>query len=443
MTALLVGVMALAALALPGATAAPADSVVSTQYDPEAHHSLHTPLDKSLVYWNFGGSTVLTKHLIRLTPSTQDRRGWLWNEYPLESTNWEVEFKLEVFSKPHFGGDGFAFWVLAGEQDPSFTQSPDALSGPLFGMKQDFKGFGVVVDVYDNDNRRNNPSVFVLSNPAPKDGAGSRIPVYNHDNDYEDDMVKTLPSADDLGGIAPGTGAFKCVADIRNTGKVSRMLVKFLHRVLHVYIDNSEGAGYKFCLAVKLNDDFKDHHLAFTAATGQVADNHDIMEITTRYLKSSDRDFDDASLAAINDSGSHHSSWFTLYWLVQTALQGAVLGIVAWQLHTYHTLQAQRIDLVQVCARLNPLVLPHYGLHALLTVFMLLGGCWWSFLLHAPLVGWRAYEFAKKGFLFSPANLGPAKGHAANVRSVYIKLGGPAALYIVCELYFLKQLFVG
>lgn len=214
----------------------------------------------------------MTKNIIRLTPSTQDRRGWLWNEYPLESTNWEAEFKLEVFSKPHFGGDGFGFWVLAGELDPSFTQGPDALSGPLFGLKNDFKGFGVVVDVYDNDNRRNNPSVFVLQN---KEG---KALVYNHDNDYEDDMVKTLPPGVD---VASG-GAYKCVADIRNTGKVSKVLIKFLHRIVHVYIDNNEGAGYKFCLAVQLDDDFKDHHLAFTAATGQVADNHDILEINTR-----------------------------------------------------------------------------------------------------------------------------------------------------------------
>jgi hypothetical protein len=420
----------------------------SKQYEPEAHHSLRAPLDKSLVYWNFGGSTVLTKHLIRLTPSTQDRRGWLWNEYPLESANWEVEVKLEVFSKPHFGGDGFGLWVLAGEQDPSFSQNPEALSGNLFGLKSDFKGFGVVVDVYDNDNRRNNPSVFVLSNSAAAIAArGTPAPNWNHDNDYEDNMVKTLPTSDDLGGLAPPTAAHKCVADIRNTGKVSRMLVKYLHRVLHVYIDNSEGAGWKFCLAVKLDDDFKDHHLAFTAATGQVADNHDIMEITTRYLKSSDLGFDDASLAAMSDRGhSHHSSWFTLYWLVQSGLQATVLGLAVWQLHTYHTLQSQRIDLVQICARLNPAVLPHYALHALLTIFLLLGGCWWNFLLHAPLVGWRAFEFAKKNFLFSPANIGPSKGHAVSLvgaKSVYVKLGVPSVIYALCELYYLKQLLVG
>ena len=92
-------------------------------------------------------------------------------------------------------------------------------------------------------------------------------------------MVKTLPF--DPLGINSGA-AYKCVADIRNTGKVSKILVKFLHRILHVYIDNNEGQGYKFCLAVQLDEDYKDHHMAFTAATGQVADNHDILEITTR-----------------------------------------------------------------------------------------------------------------------------------------------------------------
>jgi hypothetical protein len=46
----------------------------------EAHHSLHRPHDQSQVYWNFGGATVLTKKYIRITPSGQNRRGWLWND---------------------------------------------------------------------------------------------------------------------------------------------------------------------------------------------------------------------------------------------------------------------------------------------------------------------------------------------------------------------------
>ena len=40
-------------------------------------------------------------------------------------------------------------------------------------------GMGVCFDVYDNDGRRDNPSVFVLYNPSAENK-----PTYNHDNDY-------------------------------------------------------------------------------------------------------------------------------------------------------------------------------------------------------------------------------------------------------------------
>ena len=162
--------------------------------------------------------------------------------------------------------------------------------------------------------------------------------------------------------------------------------------------------------------------------------------VALSYLKQSDRDFDDSSLTAMTGGGSHHSSWYTLYWLVQSSLAGAVLGLAGFQLYTYHTLTLARIDLVHICSRLNPSVLPHYAAHLLLTLLLLLGGCYWCFLFHAPLLGWRMFEFAKKNFLFSPANLGPSKGHAANSNSIYFKLGGAAVLYTISLFYFLGQM---
>ena len=106
----------------------------STQYAIEQHHSLRPPIDKSQVYWSFGGSSVLTKYLLRLTPTTQDRRGWIWNEYPLESTAFEIEIRMEVQSKPHFGGDGLAIWLIKPpSDDPAFAQQVDAFNGGVFG----------------------------------------------------------------------------------------------------------------------------------------------------------------------------------------------------------------------------------------------------------------------------------------------------------------------
>ena len=414
-------------------------SPVSVEHPIEQHHSLHTPLDKTQVYWNYGGSTVLTNTLIRLTPSTLDRRGWLWNEYPIESPNWEVEWVMEVHSKPHFGGDGMCMWMLAGGQDPSFSQQSDALDGPVFGMKSGFDGMGVCVDVYDNDNKRNNPTVFVIEQQSR---GGLESKSWHHDTDYEEDMVNALPATTPHD---PSYAAHKCIADVRNTGKNVRMLVKLLHQVLHVYIDLSDSGQYKFCLAVQLTTKYRDYHLAFSSATGGVADNVDIKEVSTRYLKDTDREFNDEQLGRLK-SGMK-SGWGRrmsgFYWFIVNGASIAIIGIVGLQLWTYHSLLQQRIDLVAICQRINPFILPHYAGHAALTALLLLNGQWLAVLLNVPLLGWKVWEFVKKSWLFSPASVGPVKGHARGRVSVYYKLGGMLLFYAVMQLYYLYRFFAG
>ena len=416
-------------------------SPVSWNYPHEAHHSLHAPLDKTAVYWNYGGSTVLTNSLIRLTPATQDRRGWLWNEYPLESGNWEVEWVVEVQSKPHFGGDGMCLWALASLEDPStIARSSDALEGPVLGMKADFTGLAVCVDVYDNDNKRNNPTIFVLEQLR-----GSPTTAWHHDSDYEEDMLTDKPTALSLHGNDPAYSAHKCIADLRNTGRNSRILVKLLHDILHVYVDVSDNNQYKFCLAVHVKGKYKDHHLAFSAATGGVADNYDIKEITTRYLKEEDAEFDDAQLGRLKTGGGGGlgGRMTTLYWLLVNVLSAGLIGVVGLQLWTYHSLLMDRIDVVQLCQRINPFILPHYAGHALLCLLLLLSGSWLGLLLNAPALGWKGWEFVKKTWLFSPATVGPVKGHARGRVSVYWKLGGMLGFYALMQLYYIYRLFAG
>ena len=414
-----------------------ARSPVSVDHPIEQHHSLHTPLDKTQVYWNYGGSTVLTNSLIRLTPETLDRRGWLWNEYPVESANWEVEWAMEVHSKPHFGGDGMCMWMLAGVQDPSFSQRSDALDGPIFGMKSDFDGLGVCFDTYDNDNKRNNPAVFVLEQSAK-----SEQRQWHHDTDYEEDLVTTKP---EVAPHDPTYSAHKCIADYRNIGRNARVLVKLLNRVLHVYVDVDGNEQYKFCLAVQLSGSYKDYHLAFSAATGGVADSVDIKEVSTRYLTATDKEFDDERLGRLKSGAK--SGWGRrmglLYWFILNGGNLALVGVVGLQLWTYHSLLQQRIDLVAICQRINPFILPHYAGHALLTALLLLNGQWVAVLLNAPLLGWKVWEFAKKSWLFSPATVGPVKGHARGRVSVYWKLGGMLGFYAVMQLYYLYRFAAG
>lgn len=74
--------------------------------------------------------------------------------------------------------------------------------------------------------------------------------------------------------------------------------------------------------------------------------------------------------------------------------------------------------------------------HAACTILFLFTGNWWSFLFNLPLVCYRAYEFQKKIYLFSPATVAPLKGHASGKVSVIGKLGATIAFYSLMALYY-------
>ena len=156
----------------------------------EAHHSLQRPFDVSLPYWKYGGSTVATESLIRLTPNSQSRAGWLFNEFSLSSKDWELELHYAVRSSYHIGGDGMGIFVLSDSQHPRRNRGHNYLAGGIFGLKEDFDGFGVILDTYDNDGGRDNPSIYTLK--QSKDDRQT----WNGDNDYADNMVTTKTDKD-------------------------------------------------------------------------------------------------------------------------------------------------------------------------------------------------------------------------------------------------------
>lgn len=390
----------------------------------EIHHSLHRPLDQSQVYWNFGGSTVLSKNTIRITPAAQNRRGWLWNDYPIESNNWELEFHLEVYSKPHFGGDGFAMWLLDSSHDPTYHNDPTYLSGDIFGMRRDFKGLGLIFDIYDNDGRRDNPSVFLLYNPEGKETN------YNHDNDYKDDMYKIVPED------APSP--FTCTFNLRNLGHPVKVLLRYLQKVLHVYVDNEDGLGYKVCLAVKFDHTFKDYHVAFTALTGQVADAHDILEVNTRYLSEKSDNFSDEFMR-YSDDAARCSSIATLYWTVLSFVGIGLVGWVANQLSTFKQLEAEQINPVIVCERINSSIMPQYLTHAGVVAALIAGLQWLPLALNSPLVLWRLWHLYKNSHKLTPAALGGEKVHGTRGVSFTTRLYLTLFSHLACAVIYLYR----
>lgn len=306
-------------------------------------------------------------------------------------------------------------------------------------MKNDFKGIGLIFDVYDNDNRRNNPSVFVIEN----DGKSRQ---YDHDHDYENDIIKTMPEDHTLSGLTHGKyQSYKCVADFRNAHSNTKVLVKFLHKALHVYLDTESSSNYKFCLVVQFDRDFRDYHMAFTAATGQVADNHDVEFIETSYLADSDLEFDDSLLEhfASNASGSLVN---TVSDLLVFILSFALTGFAGWQLFGFKKMMAERLDEVRVCHTLNKHVSNHFMAHFAFCLLLLFNGMYLLLLLHVPLAGMRVYLLSKKKHIFTASAIsGQAHkdhplGAFAKIYSTSTRLISSLVLYGVTLLYILFML---
>eukprot|EP00475_Leptophrys_vorax_P029755 TRINITY_DN4394_c0_g1_i1.p1 TRINITY_DN4394_c0_g1~~TRINITY_DN4394_c0_g1_i1.p1 ORF type:complete len:469 (+),score=118.96 TRINITY_DN4394_c0_g1_i1:203-1408(+) len=394
----------------------------------EAHHSLHHPFDQSVVYWKYGGATVMTKSSIRLVPASQSRAGWLWNDYPLESEDWEVEVALKVQSKPHFGGDGFAFWVLSGEMDPSFHFEPDFLNGPMFGLKDDFKGFGVIFDTYDNDGKRDNPSVFVVQNEE------GRFGVHDHDNDFEQVMLKTVPTS----GMQ-----YKCFSSYRNTKNPYRVLIRYRKKILHVYVQdgswNTQPVDFKYCLSVQVNlpSSIGEKHIAFTALTGQVADKIDILEISTRYINEKDAFIDDAKLD--HASGSPRSTFATIFWLVILAIGAGLAYWTSRDISALGMLKNAQTNPVYLANELNRTVVRHMALHFVVCGMLLFTGSWLGLILNSPLLVYRIYQAATNTYELDPAVLagGGRSGKSKNPISFEVQLYITITIYVIACIYYL------
>jgi hypothetical protein len=112
-------------------------------------HSFSSPYGGSVPFWHQGGTTTLNDEYIHLTSTTASSTGSIWNSEPNLADDWEVEVGFKVSGARYLGGDGFAFW---------YTAKRDTM-GTTFGNDQTFVGLGILFDSYDNDNRRDNPTI--------------------------------------------------------------------------------------------------------------------------------------------------------------------------------------------------------------------------------------------------------------------------------------------
>ncbi|CAH1782750.1 unnamed protein product [Owenia fusiformis] len=225
-------------------------------------HTLVKPYQSggsAMPLWDFVGSTMVTSKFIRLTSDHQSKQGGLWNSVQCWIHNWE----LHVHFKVHGGGtslfgDGFAIW---------YTKERSQL-GNVFGSKDNFMGLGILLDTYSNHN-------------GP----------HNHGHPYISAMVGNGSMSYDHDADGTHTELAGCEAQFRNKPHETYVAIRYEDFTLTVSMDIDGKNAWKKCFEVKGVRLPTGYYFGASAATGQLADNHDIISMKLYQLQS---DFDES-----------------------------------------------------------------------------------------------------------------------------------------------------
>ncbi|KAF1809118.1 vesicular integral-membrane protein VIP36 precursor [Eremomyces bilateralis CBS 781.70] len=274
-------------------------------------HSLNAPyLDNEMQsrWFDFGADTVVrTDQYVRLTGELPSRSGWLWSRVPLTATNWQIVVEFKIHGTGTLYGDGMAMWLT----------KQRAQQGAVFGSMDKFDGLGIFFDTYKN----NRPgTVFPYVMAMMGDGQTS----YDKHNDGK---------ANELAGCS--------VRGIRNQNIPTKLRLTYLqdkHLVLDLqYKDEYEWTSCFTIPDVKIPGVA---YLGFSAETGELADNHDIISISTKNLYSPGPG-DDAHSApkgstkpSLKANREKRGSWFGLFFkflLFGCVVAGCYVGFTMYR----------------------------------------------------------------------------------------------------------------
>eukprot|EP00727_Mastigamoeba_balamuthi_P007544 m51a1_g341 putative er-derived vesicles protein erv14 (138) ;mRNA; r:526960-527713 len=83
-------------------------------------------------------------------------------------------------------------------------------------------------------------------------------------------------------------------------------------------------------------------------------------------------------------------------WILSLLLLTALLFISVFVLISFSDLEGDYLNPIDLTRRLNPLVLPEYGVFFVMLALFVLGGFIPEVLVNIPLAGWYSYCLAKK-----------------------------------------------
>ncbi|XP_029644743.1 vesicular integral-membrane protein VIP36 isoform X1 [Octopus sinensis] len=280
-----------------------------TLVKPYLGPSMNIPL------WDITGSTMITNNYIRLTSDHQSKQGGIWNSQPVLVRNWElhVQFKVHGAGRTLYG-DGFSIW---------YTRDRMEL-GPVFGNRDYFSGLAIFLDTYSNHN-------------GP----------HNHAHPYISAMVNNGSLSYDHDADGTHTELSGCEAQFRNKDHDTHISIRYIDGILFVYIDIDNKNVWKECFTVKGVHLPTGYYVGVSAATGELADNHDILSVKFYELEAPEVDAEnfkdvvpsaDFSAQPRDHVAVNPSSWsawkiITLIIIVIGFVIGAFVLIYAYQKH--------------------------------------------------------------------------------------------------------------
>merc|ERR1712110_844123 len=196
---------------------------------------------------------IASEESVRITPSLRSQKGMIWSRLVTSFDWWEVELQFRVTGRGRIGADGLAFWYTATK----------GYEGPVFGSSDKWNGLGIFFDSFDNDNKHNNPYIMGMVNDGTK--------AYDHQKDG---------STQQLAG---------CLRDFRNKPFPVKARITYYQNTLTVLFHNgmsNNEKDFEVCMNVENVHLPKSGFFGVSAATGGLADDHDVLKLSVSSLRS-------------------------------------------------------------------------------------------------------------------------------------------------------------
>lgn len=235
--------------------------------------------------WSYGNAAEVKQHFVRLTPDRQSKNGYVWNSEKIAGSQFSsiVAFRISGQAKRWFG-DGIGIWI---------TKHGNYVRGQHHGFTEKYVGVGIVLDTFKNtDHKGGHKDISIMVN----DGTRTL-----------DDM-----NADTKLGCNAEIRFHEGHAGFNPVYSSSRLKIQVNGKRLQVAVDASGSGDWTNCFDAEVPlpaNWMAGSSFGITAATGSLADNHDILRVVS-YDESEDPAITESdSDAMLHNMSKEYSKW--------------------------------------------------------------------------------------------------------------------------------------